>query len=184
MAISEWVGKEYTQEQLQRNVSVYWWRGGGIYAPGEVVSGARFMQLGTTGQDRSVRRCFICILRGCREGWGKVKRGVKPENCQRDKFFLGLRVGQLALRCQTEVEGKEKESTPAILISEVSRVETLLKPSSVILGHYGLTQIHTHTNASTSKTHNGPVFLTASLQSREHTRREAQRRMKACGLQG
>lgn len=149
-----------------------------------MVSGARFMQLGTTGQDRSVRRCFICILRGCREGWGKVKRGVKPENCQRDKFLLGLMVGQLALRCQTEGEGKEKESTPAILISEVSRVETLLKPSSVILGHYGLTQIHTHTNASTSKTHNGPVFLTASLQSREHTRREAQRRMKACGLQG
>lgn len=37
-----------------------------IYAPGEVdrVSRTRFVWLCTTAQDRSVRGCFICIVRG------------------------------------------------------------------------------------------------------------------------
>lgn len=83
-----------------------------IYAAGEVtrVSGARVVCLCLIDQARGVR----CIPRGCR-GWvcvGKpyeVRQGVKLDNCQGNKFLLGLMVGQLTLWHEVE-KGKVANS--------------------------------------------------------------------------
>lgn len=77
LVVNECTGREHTWEQLQRTGSFI---RGSIYAPGEMarVSGARFGWLCTTGHDRSVGRCFICILCGC-GGWGRglIRRSNK-----------------------------------------------------------------------------------------------------------
>lgn len=79
------------------NWFIYWGEESGIYAPGKVarISRVRFMGPCTTG--KGVERCFIYILRVCRVCEGgkpyKVKQGVEPDNCQGNKFLLGLMVG-------------------------------------------------------------------------------------------
>lgn len=35
----------------------------------------------------------------------KIKQGVKPDNCQGNKFYLGMMVGQLASECQVGKRG-------------------------------------------------------------------------------
>ena len=93
----------YTHRDSFRELVQFNGGGVGIYAPGEVtrISRARLVWVWTIGQVRGVGRCFIYILRGCRV-WGmgdpySVKQGVKPDNCQGNKFLLGLMVGKQAL---------------------------------------------------------------------------------------
>lgn len=65
-----------------------------------MVSGARYVWLCSFGQGRGVGRYFICILRACGVGMEKpykVKQGEQPNNCESNKFFLGLMVGELIL---------------------------------------------------------------------------------------
>ena len=56
------------------------------------VSGARFMWLCT--RSRVVEEASLAYLGAIDY---KVKQGLKPDNCQGDKFLLGLMVGKLAL---------------------------------------------------------------------------------------
>jgi hypothetical protein len=77
-------------EHRGRGMKVYLWGGGRI-------CGARSRWMHTIGQDRGVERCFICILRGLygpEEKPYKAKKGVKPDNCQGNKFLLGLVMSQ------------------------------------------------------------------------------------------
>jgi hypothetical protein len=50
----------------------------------------------------------------------ELKQGMKPNNCQSNKFVLGLMVGQLALWHQV---GRGREPTLVVLIFGISRIE-------------------------------------------------------------
>lgn len=102
-----------TPGKLQKTVSIIGVWKGGIYAPGEVssVSGARFLNLGIIGQGKSVERCFIYIVRGCRIQ-GDV--GEKPDTYQGNIFFLGLIMGEPTLRSQVGRRGTANTCCPTV----------------------------------------------------------------------
>lgn len=118
MVGGEFVGKIInTWEQLQRTGSVYWGRGDGFYAPGKRL-GVRFLW---PAMYRLRQECWKILHLHIQGLWSvyvggepyKVKKGVKPDNSQDNKFLLGLMVEQLTLKHQV---GRGRNPPPAILI--------------------------------------------------------------------
>lgn len=80
----------------------------------------------TSDQDRGVRRCFIYILRCWGRGTYKVKQGVKADNCQDNKFLLGLLWPELALWLQVETGEIANPCWPTFEVSRFEAPWTLL----------------------------------------------------------